>query len=110
YVYTRENGTPVAQTPVDAVVVKDGDRTLALDADYEITGWEDNTDAGVATVTIALKNNYAGSGEANFTIEQKEISDVVWHIGTVPEYDGVVKNPELTNDDLLVVDEDYAVD
>ena len=43
------------------VVVKDGDNTLELDKDYEVSYSEDTKNAGTVTVTITGKGNYSGS-------------------------------------------------
>ena len=43
------------------VVVKDGDNTLELDKDYEVSYSEDTKNAGTVTVTITGKGNYGGT-------------------------------------------------
>ena len=43
------------------VVVKDGDNTLELDKDYEVSYSEDTKNAGIVTVTITGKGNYGGT-------------------------------------------------
>ena len=69
-----------AVTP--AVMVKDGDRTLAADTDYMVS-YNDNTNAGTATVTVTGKGNYTGTASQTFTIQYgslpagKELTDYV---------------------------------
>ena len=50
------------------ITVKDGEKTLALDTDYIITGDTKGTAAGTYTFTIEGKGNYEGSIEKTFTI------------------------------------------
>lgn len=57
--------TGSAVTP--AVTVKDDSRTLTKNTDYTI-GYENNTNAGTATVTITGKGNYTGTASKTFTI------------------------------------------
>ncbi|MBR1547184.1 MAG: hypothetical protein IJ637_00455, partial [Prevotella sp.] len=50
-----------------AIVVKDGDITLAEGTDFDVV-YTDNTDAGVATATITFKGNYSGTAVRTFNI------------------------------------------
>ena len=43
--------------------------------DYTITGYDKNTDAGTATVTVAGVDNYTGTMTGNFTIAAKSLTD-----------------------------------
>lgn len=69
-----------AVTP--AVTVKDGSRTLAADTDYMVS-YNNNTNAGTATVTVAGKGNYTGTVSQTFTIQydslpaDKKLTDYV---------------------------------
>ncbi|HIQ82541.1 MAG TPA: hypothetical protein IAA52_05505 [Candidatus Pullichristensenella stercorigallinarum] len=56
------------------IVVKDGDKTLVEGTDYEVI-YEDNVDAGTATVTITGKGNYSGETSATFEIVEREINE-----------------------------------
>ena len=52
-----------------AVVVKDGNKTLTSGTDYKVT-YKNNTNAGTATVTIKGIGNYTGSVNKTFTIKK----------------------------------------
>ena len=52
-----------------AVVVRDGDTTLVNGTDYTLT-YENNTNAGTASVVITGEGNYKGSVTKNFTIKK----------------------------------------
>lgn len=60
------------KTPI--VTVKDGD-TVIDKSFYDVTYDEGRIEAGTYKVYITLKGNYAGSGEASFSIEQNASSD-----------------------------------
>ena len=62
-------GTAITQSPV----VKYNGTTLKLDTDYTLK-YSNNTDAGVATVTINGINNYRFKQEKKFTINKANIS------------------------------------
>lgn len=62
YVY---DGT--AKTP--SVTVKDGSKTLVKDTDYTVS-YKNNVNAGIATVTVIGKGNYAGNINKTFTINK----------------------------------------
>ena len=61
----------LAQTPT--VTVKDGNTTLTEGTDYTVS-YSDNTNAGMATVTITGKGNYTGTKTANFTINKAPLT------------------------------------
>lgn len=63
-----------AHTPV--VTVKDGDKTLILDTDYTVA-YENNTNAGKATVTVRGKGNYKGSVTKTFIISPVALTGTV---------------------------------
>ena len=67
FVYTGEAFTP-------AVTVKDGDKTLVKDTDYEVA-YTDNTAAGTAKVTVTGKGNYTESVEKKFTINKASLAE-----------------------------------
>lgn len=66
--YTGEAFTP-------SVTVKDGDKTLVKDTDYEVA-YEDNINAGTATVTVTGKGNYTDSVEKTFTIAKASLAEM----------------------------------
>lgn len=73
---TLDKGTHVydgTAQKVAAVTVKDGTTTLKKDTDYKVT-YENNTNAGKATVTIKGQGNYAGEVQDTFTIAPKEVT------------------------------------
>ena len=59
---------------------------LIKDEDYTLS-YENNINAGIATVIITGKGNYQGTISRTFTINKKEI-EVVWNDQNVWEYDG----------------------
>lgn len=69
YTYTGEAITPVIQ-------VKDGGFTLIKDVDYTVK-YDNNINAGEATVTVEFKNNYTGSISAIFRILPIEVTDAI---------------------------------
>ena len=58
------NGESQQQKPV----VKDGEKVLTEGIDYELTYSENTTDAGMVTVTVIGKGNYAGSVDVAYRI------------------------------------------
>ena len=70
-----------AQTP--APVLTFNGMTLAESTDYTLA-YENNVNAGTATVTVTGQGNYSGQATKNFTITQKEATlqwsntDLVW--------------------------------
>ncbi|MBR5386313.1 MAG: InlB B-repeat-containing protein [Clostridiales bacterium] len=72
-VYTYD-GTSQEPTVSDMTVVYNG-ITLEPNTDYEVTGYEDNTNAGTARVFISGLNNYFGStATGEFAISPADIS------------------------------------
>ncbi len=55
-----------------AVTVKDGLYTLTKDTDYTVT-YQNNTNAGTATVTVEGKGNYKGTAGQAFTIQYRPL-------------------------------------
>ena len=75
------------------VTVKDGTTTLVKGTDYNVD-YDDNTDAGEATVTITLKGNYIGTITKKFTINKKKIT--IPSSPTDKTYTGVSQNHGVT--------------
>ncbi|MBQ7975492.1 MAG: S-layer homology domain-containing protein, partial [Clostridia bacterium] len=67
--YTGEEIKPVLE-------VKDGDTTLVLGADYEVT-YQNNVNAGTAKAVVTFKGNYKGNAEKEFTILKKQIDPAI---------------------------------
>ncbi len=99
YEYT---GTPIQPT----VIVKDAsEKVLTQYTDYTVS-YENNTNAGTATVTVAGKGNYTGAVPVEFTINPKVLTlkdeDVTIDSngfvcdGNVYEYTGEEIKPVLT--------------
>ncbi|MCR5641007.1 MAG: hypothetical protein K6G04_06595, partial [Lachnospiraceae bacterium] len=59
-----------------AIKVMDGDSALVRNRDYTLT-YANNTDAGTATVTIAGKGNYAGTGSVviSYTVSKCDLNN-----------------------------------
>ena len=55
------------------LVVKDGGVALILGTDFDLK-YDNNTNAGTATLTITGKGNYKGTADKTFTIERKDIA------------------------------------
>ena len=97
------------------IVVKDGGKVLTEGVDYEVS-YEDNTDAGEATVTITGTGNYSGEMETTFEIVQKEITeDGGFTIDPIPEqtYTSAEIEPDVAVKDggkTLEKDKDYTVE
>ncbi|SCW43323.1 Glucan-binding domain-containing protein (YG repeat) [Ruminococcaceae bacterium YRB3002] len=65
--YTRSKITPEP-------VIMYGDVTLVKNTDYTLT-YSDNTNVGVATITITGKGNYTGTAEVTFNITPVDLAD-----------------------------------
>jgi hypothetical protein len=103
--YTGADITPTL-TVTDGVI-------LAKDVDYTVA-YNDNVNAGQATVTITGKKNYTGTQQTTFTIVKKSIADAGITIAPVPSqiYTGASLTPPVTVADgasILTVDTDYTV-
>jgi hypothetical protein len=85
--------TGSAVTP--AITVKDGSITLTPNTDYTVT-YINNTNVGIATVTITGAGNYAGSsGSGTFTINQTPAADD-YNIGNLNQTTGSVTAVTIT--------------
>ena len=100
-----------AKTPEMNVVF--GNRILEKGVDYDIT-YRNNTEIGIAAVTVTAKGNYTGSVTENFEIAQYPFTDFeVRLVQNLYTYDGTAKTPEAVlflGDKVLVLDEDYTVE
>jgi len=81
-----------ALTPIPTV--KYGETTLTEGTDYTLL-YSDNTNAGMATVTVTAKGNYTGANSATFTIVNIPLNGGTYQIGT-PEQ--LLAFMELCND------------
>ena len=63
-------GSPI----VPELTVKDGETALSKDTDYTVK-YQNNLNAGTATVTLTGKGNYSDSVSKTFTIKQKNVTD-----------------------------------
>lgn len=101
----------IATEPVPTVTYKD--KTLVKDTDYSVT-YENNVNAGEASVIINFVGNYSGTVTKHFHINAKEVpsdeiivSDINDH-----EYTGEPLTPEPDvkyNNVTLVKDKDYTL-
>ena len=100
-------GSPV----VPELTVKDGKTALSKDTDYTVK-YQNNLNAGTATVTLTGKGNYAGSVEIKFNITAKALTASMVRDITAQTYTGSPIVPELTVKDgetALSKDTDYTV-
>ena len=107
-----------AKTP--AVTVTYEGKPLAANTDYTVK-YENNTDAGIATVTVTGKGDYTGSKNATFKITEPAPEPVTRDISTecsvsLPKYsytyDGAAKTPGVVveyDGAMLKKDVDYTV-
>ena len=80
------NGESQQQKPV----MKDGEKVLVEGVDYELTYSENTTDAGMVTVTVTGKGNYAGSVDVAYLIAPAPLTV------TTPSASGVYNGKPLT--------------
>ena len=105
HTYTGEAFTP-------EVIVTDGEKELAKDTDYTVK-YQNNVNAGTATVIVEGKGNYAGKKETSFLIEAKAMESLTVREIAAVEYDGAAQTPEIVvtdGDQPLVKDTDYTVE
>ena len=72
-------GNPIEPKPtitVDSITLVEG-------VDYDLS-YENNVNAGTATVNVAFKGNYSGSASTSFEIVPKELTDDDVTIGEIP--------------------------
>lgn len=77
--------TGSALTP--AVTVKAGETTLAVNTDYELR-WDNNTNAGVATVAAIGKGTYFGQFATQTFVINKAAGSISYETGTVNKTTG----------------------
>ena len=101
-------GSPI----VPELTVKDGEAALSIDTDYTVE-YQNNLNAGTATVTLTGKGNYSDSVSKTFTIEPKSITPVVTVSGDYT-YTGSAITPaytvEITKGGLKIGDDQYTVE
>ena len=101
-------GSPI----VPELTVKDGKTALSKDTDYTVE-YQNNLNAGTATVTLTGKGNYSDSVSKTFTIEPKSITPVVTVSGDYT-YTGSAITPaytvEITKGGLKLGDDQYTVE
>ena len=101
-------GSPI----VPELTVKDGKTALSEDTDYTVE-YQNNLNAGTATVTVTGKGNYSDSVSKTFTIEPKSITPVVTVSGDYT-YTGSAITPaytvEITKGGLKLGDDQYTVE
>ena len=93
-----------AQAPVPEITF--GEQPLSEGTDFTLS-YEDNTDAGTASVTINGKGDFKGSRSVNFRIMRKDLSDGTITVDPIPYQlytEGVPAAPQVTvrdGDDVL---------
>ncbi len=108
--YTGSAVQPKCTVEVDNIALTEG-------TDYEITGYENNTNIGTAIVNVKGKGNYSGTAQAGFQIISegaKDISTLTITPSTIPNqnYTGSQICPEVTVKDgntTLIKGTDYVV-
>lgn len=88
--YTGSAHRPAAK---DLTVVVDG-MTLKANVDFQITGYENNTDAGTAIVKIKGIGNYKDTARGSFEIQPAQLPDGTLEYRTTT-YDGTAKEPKV---------------
>lgn len=96
-----------------SVTVKDGEKILEQDKDYTV-GYENNINAGDATVKVTGIGDYTGTVSKGFKIQKAPIVDsMVTLKETTLVYTGKELTPEIVvkdGDRILVKDIDYILD
>ena len=83
---------------------------LVAGTDYDVA-YADNVDAGIASVTVTGRGNYAGTANGTFTIAAASIGDAVVSVAD-QTYTGEALKPEVSvtlNEKTLVAGADYDV-
>ncbi|MDO4797638.1 MAG: BspA family leucine-rich repeat surface protein [Coriobacteriales bacterium] len=93
------------QKPKPTVTLNEGNRVLIKDTDYELS-YNNNVDAGTATVTITGKGDFGGVLTKEFTIDPATVDSVEVAEAT---YTGSAITPQLTvkAGDLPLGEDDY---
>lgn len=107
----NQSYTGKAFTP--AVVLNDGGKTLVEGSDYRIHSYENNVNAGTASVIVEGLGSYSGYKRVTFTIAPISLSGAQVSIAqTNFTYDGTAKEPVVTvkiGGKTLAAGEDYDV-
>ena len=94
------------------LVVKDGGVALILGTDFDLK-YDNNTNAGIATLTITGKGNYKGTADKTFTIERKNIAGAVIELEQSElSYSGstqIVKIKSVTVGGRVLTSKDYSI-
>ena len=77
------------------VTVKYGDATLVKDTDYTVS-YEDNKNAGTATVTLTGKGGYTGTRKVTFAIKPAKLSKCTFSALKDAVYSGKAITPAVT--------------
>ncbi len=116
YDYT---GSEIKPTDFKLYRVVDGEKVLlVLNTDYVIDGYEDNVNAGTATINVTFTGNYTGTAKFYFTIVKSASSSAVPKDYTISKltftYNGKVQRPSVTikdsNGRQMVYKTDFTVD
>jgi len=104
-IYTGYNITP-------EIVVEDGGKILT-NGDYNMPIFDNNINAGTATVTITGKGNYIGEAIGNFNINPKQLTDNMIEAIPAQQYaNGNEIKPSVTvkNGSIILIEEnDYSL-
>ena len=105
------NGTAKTPDVIVEYVVSGERRTLSENSDYTVA-YESNVDSGIAKAIVTLCGNYSGVEEAEFKINEFDLSDATMTLSENKVYNGAEQRPQVTvqrGDVLLVEDRDYDV-
>ncbi|MDE6904659.1 MAG: hypothetical protein K2P76_06960 [Lachnospiraceae bacterium] len=80
---------------IPEVAVKNGEETLKEDKDYVLV-YGNNTNAGIATVTVVGMGDFAGGVKKIFSIDPKPIDDLNINYFTEVKYRGMELRPGVT--------------
>lgn len=110
YTYNGKAWEPQASDP-DLTVSVNG-RQLSL-GDYTITRYDNNTNAGTATITVEGCGDYSGTASGTYEITPKNITECQVHYSSSVDYTGAECRPGVTVMDgeavELTKDKDYTV-
>ncbi len=86
------NGSALTQTP-GSILSEDTSILLKEGDDYDVFYPEDCVQAGTYTVMVTLKGNYAGTGEAQFTISPRDLTPEITLTANSFTYNGNAQKP-----------------
>ncbi len=92
FTFDPESGTYDGTAQEPAVIVTNGSTTLTPDVDYTVS-YDNNVNAGTATVTVTATGNYEGQVTLGYQIDQRSVTPSITGT-TTKAYDGTAAAPE----------------